>query len=745
MSQQAVMKKFMASLDKTELSGRAAIDEAIKAVSSFGSYQEVLNKFAADYKAAGNWHTFLVKYCGIILDNKDTGAISGADCGGASVKGASDILPSKGSAKYPSGDSFTISGLTIYGVPDKSELTADQQYIVKALYSWWISDALKLIKESYGLTFTAEDTTNNRLKLEFVDNAEVNYMAYVSFDDNGDGKEFESRVLCVNMAYFKNMSSSNRHGYSDVADWTLDRTIIHELVHGIMASNVNYLGDLPMAILEGGTAEVIHGIDDKRYDSIIAIAKDFESLVKSLLTTSPQGDWYSGGYIFMRYFLKQAATDTTFAYDTYRATVGVEDNFAVNYFDTVTMTGGSSADTIVNSGKNVIINAGAGVDLIKNYSEYVTLNGGAGSDTITNYNSYVTIDGGKGSDYITNEISNVNIFGGDNNDTIINAGNEVIISGGSGNNIIITGANNVSVVGGTGKDTILSGNESVSSIGAYSTIYGGAGADSIKNFADNVIIYGENNNDIVENYGAYIKAYGGKGNDSIYNYGVNAYISFGDGDDFVNNHTTATIIAGNGADTIINYGDKSNLNGGAGADIVKNYGNELTINGGSSSDSIYSSGHKVTINGGANADSIKNDGVQSYITGGSGADTITNYGDHVTIGGGTGNDSITNTGKHIVYKFGNSSGTDTVIGANNNDTLQIVSGSYSTLKSGDDFIVKVGKASITFMDFGENDLIITGNKTSANISDIVENKFIGDTEFAQEEKISEENLITFAK
>ena len=136
-TQQEVMKAFMKSLDETELSGRAALDEAVKASSNFSSYQEVINKFAKDREAAGdNWNRFLVEKCGIILDNKDTGAITGSDAGGATSKGTYDIIPAKGEAKYPTGTSFTVDGLTIYGVPPKEELTKDQQYIVRGLYSW---------------------------------------------------------------------------------------------------------------------------------------------------------------------------------------------------------------------------------------------------------------------------------------------------------------------------------------------------------------------------------------------------------------------------------------------------------------------------------------------------------------------------------------------------------------------------------------------------------------------------------
>ena len=43
-TQQEVIKAFMKSLDKTTKSGTAAVDEAIKASSSFTSTQAVINQ-----------------------------------------------------------------------------------------------------------------------------------------------------------------------------------------------------------------------------------------------------------------------------------------------------------------------------------------------------------------------------------------------------------------------------------------------------------------------------------------------------------------------------------------------------------------------------------------------------------------------------------------------------------------------------------------------------------------------------
>ena len=116
-------------------------------------------------------------------------------------------------------------------------------------------------------------------------------MAAVTFDGGNDGKEFESRVLQINMAHFKNMKSSDRHGMTEREWEQLDRTLLHELTHGLMASNVNYFNDLSGFLAEGGSADLIHGVDDERYNEIIKCAKD-SSIFKRILNPTVVYDDY---------------------------------------------------------------------------------------------------------------------------------------------------------------------------------------------------------------------------------------------------------------------------------------------------------------------------------------------------------------------------------------------------------------------------------------------------------------------
>ena len=192
-TQQEVIKGFMASLDATTLKSTAALDEAIKKASGnkFSTIQEAIAAMKKDIAAAGNADKFLKDYCGIILDNDDTGAITGSDAGGAKVKTAESIVPESGaldtSFEYSSfyleeygiwfylikiNSDGTVNQNIISGIEFPNlrfdSLTPNQQYIRRALKTWRAPEALKLIKESYGSNFGfSSDTLINPKRIYF--------------------------------------------------------------------------------------------------------------------------------------------------------------------------------------------------------------------------------------------------------------------------------------------------------------------------------------------------------------------------------------------------------------------------------------------------------------------------------------------------------------------------------------------------------------------------------------------------
>ena len=81
-----------------------------------------------------------------------------------------------------------------------------------------------------------------------------------------------------------------------------------------MAANITGFSNLPEYFKEG-SAELVHGIDDFRADSIVALARtvnaDFleQDLFNHNVVLSEENKkyYYSGGYMLLRYLAKQSA------------------------------------------------------------------------------------------------------------------------------------------------------------------------------------------------------------------------------------------------------------------------------------------------------------------------------------------------------------------------------------------------------------------------------------------------------
>ena len=170
-----VIFSLMASLDKTELQGNEALDEAVQTASNgkFSSAQEVIDQLVSDCASTdGDSDTFLREYCGITMDNDDTGAITGYDVGYGEFKTAESVVPETGTRDTSFTDNeFTVQNFTFRLEKDFSELTDDEKFIWQSLYSYWAEAALNLIEESYGYSFEDDDITTNSVTLKFINNA----------------------------------------------------------------------------------------------------------------------------------------------------------------------------------------------------------------------------------------------------------------------------------------------------------------------------------------------------------------------------------------------------------------------------------------------------------------------------------------------------------------------------------------------------------------------------------------------
>ena len=184
-SQQNIIKNFVSSLDNTTLSGTAALDEAVSSVSNYSSWQNLIDTMVSDAAVyEGHSTDFLKDMCDIVLDNEDTGAITGSDAGGT-TKTAESIVIENGSWTYPSETSTTYaSGLTV-NWPDSSSLSDTEKWIVGALYTWWIPSALTLVNSSYGINFNEDGTTVKSLTLGFINNPFSSALASTSSSKTG--------------------------------------------------------------------------------------------------------------------------------------------------------------------------------------------------------------------------------------------------------------------------------------------------------------------------------------------------------------------------------------------------------------------------------------------------------------------------------------------------------------------------------------------------------------------------------
>ena len=639
-TQQEVIKKFMKSLDTTSLYGETALNAAVKSAtnSKFTTIQSVIDQMVSDCKSASSADDFLKNYCGIVLDNTDTGAITGSDAGGSKTKTAESVIPESGSLKSFTGNSFTVNGLTFTLIDGEDmnndeeyidlisydNLNSNEKYIWQSLYTWWGNQSLNLISDSYGSNFgfsSSSSATIKEIYFGFYSEADGTG-AYTAFGSSDNSKTISSLYMNINEYNFSGLDYNNdSNGQSSGGYYTnyyFDRCFAHELTHAVMAANINYFSDLPQFIKEG-MAEVTHGADDVRASDIQRIAGNYYTLQNALdVSDKSTGtvDCYAAGYMFLRYLAKQG-------------------------MDTTTTT--TSASNFTN-----------GNDFYKNTKSNVTLNALGGKDTVDNYGA-----------------SNVKIYGGSGNDSIISEAtcNKVTLSGDAGNDYLefFAAVKNSKIYGGAGKDSIYTG-------AVNATINGDAGNDY-------VYVYANGKKNLI---------YGGAGNDKFEGGGQNSTINGGAGNDYYqgySNDVNLKINGDAGNDKIYDGGVKSTVNCGAGNDYVYLYTNatKTKVNGGAGKDSIYSGATKASLSGGAGNDYFK-----LYVE-------STNP----TVYGGTGNDTIENyTSSKTVYVYKNGDGKDVIDGFNfGTDRIKITSGSVKSAKtSGSDVILTIGKGSIRIKD-----------------------------------------------
>ena len=322
-SQLQVIKAFMHSLDETTLTGDAALDEAINFCTGglIADKATLVENLMSDLNSPAPYTDyFLINKCGINLDNADTGAITGSD-----AKSSAEQMTPKGIVPEPipveewvvptRGSSKTIRGLTVqFPTSGASGSLSDvEKHILAGLNSVWIEQSLILIEKSFGLDFNEEGTTVKTIGVKFENDSTSSALAYVSYAYNDSDGKTTALNFVVNMYYYTGINLSSVDGASNSG--YLDRTIAHEFTHAVMAANIDNFYSLPQYIKEGA-AELVHGIDDERYNSITYLTRTsagrnkLEEIFSTGGTSSDGAYPYAAGYILLRYLAKQGQDDS---------------------------------------------------------------------------------------------------------------------------------------------------------------------------------------------------------------------------------------------------------------------------------------------------------------------------------------------------------------------------------------------------------------------------------------------------
>ncbi len=358
-----------------------------------------------------------------------------------------------------------------------------------------------------------------------------------------------------------------------------------------------------------------------------------------------------------------------------------------------TVKSGSNIIFYVNSEKITVVN-GANIkgleyegDMIFVDGEGKYYEGSTDDDDLTYTTSKATIDAFGGNDLITTFGKSNSINAGAGNDTIFSYGRSASIEGGAGVDYIISEGDNAYIEGGAGDDKItLSGSDENSN----ATIVGGAGNDYI----------------LSDGNGNRFQYASGDGKDTISGFGETDTIEITDGS------KVTSVMSGSNIQFIINNSTKDVIIVEDGADktwVIEGnliHSEELPIiTLTSGKDNFYNDIDHATIVALGGNDYIDNSAEQVSILGGDGVDIIVSSGDDTTINGGAGGDKITITGaENTVIEYESGDGKDIIWGFDDNDTIQLISGSVTnSVSSGNNITFQIDGSSnsITIVD-GKN-------------------------------------------
>ena len=315
---QNFMKVLTGSKGDSSKHATKSLDDAVYYASNgrFTSLQDAIDTFAdgvayANQLSLNQKKRWLAENCGIIMDNEDTGALTGQDAGGT-LKTSKSVVNENGNSYYGSyPSSSTVIGGVEFEWPDASSLSSRQQQIICRLKDNWLPAAVKLVKETYDVNFSSD-----KIVVSF-ENVKNNTLAHADYRWKRSTGTTYNYELVVNEYNFANLDLSSEDGDSGESSGKIDRTLAHELTHSLMDMGIQYVNEVPAAIMEG-LAEATHGADDFRYNAIYSSLNLSKEYIKYVLNceqsgtdnnyTKPPEEVYPVGYMFIRYLARECAT-----------------------------------------------------------------------------------------------------------------------------------------------------------------------------------------------------------------------------------------------------------------------------------------------------------------------------------------------------------------------------------------------------------------------------------------------------
>ena len=503
---------------------KAPMDAAVFSTSKFTSVNDWLASMEASRQSYANagktTEAWLLDCCGIHLSNEDTGAITGADAGGSTVKTASSIIyePTGGatvsSPSSPSGYGVTVDWGSSYvqSIRNKfssgygTDYLSNNERILTYASNWWLTASLDLIDASYGLSFkTARGT--QKLEVKVVSDLPsvtlgICYPSSVKYSGTSD-KNVTSHTSTIELNGTVYDNITDREGSDADTSFKLDRTFAHELTHAVMGANIYTYSDSPKWFKEGA-AELVHGIDDERKGSITRVAASASELDAALRDTSSVSDAeYAVGYVALRYFAQNANNDAWLDASGTVLKIASSNTLGTYNLDRNRSRFVSSLNHI--DGEN----ATAALRLEGDGGSNILLGGTAG-DVVLGGFGVDTIRGGSGDDYLCGEYQADEILGGSGSDTVW--------GGTDFSNDVMAGGLGDDFLAGEGGDDFLAGED------GSDQMYGGVGRDVLYGGAGNDFLYGEHDGDAL---------YGEDGNDYLWGGDGDDSLSGGTGEDWI--------------------------------------------------------------------------------------------------------------------------------------------------------------------------------------------------------------------